>query len=351
MKKYYLQTIDKGGCAASMNNLGYYYQCEEMDYALAKKYYLQAIEKGNTNAMNNLGQYYKWMEGDCDNAKKYFLQATEKGDAVAMYNLGYNFYHEKNYDLMKKYYLMAIDKGREAFREASHEAAGDAMEGLGKYYEKIKINYKLMTKYYLMAVSEGNTTPIERLDYYYMRNIPSYDDLRNYLLALIRGPLYIRDSDLFNKYINKSLEYQKVSLFCEFLNTHKLRIYNFEVCVLKIINFINKFQYSKLKNINYFMKSISKIYYCVNKIKYRNEYQKECQKECKNEYRNERRICLQNILNTNTQTSQLFMEYLDYYYYKYLEKIYKPGSGSGYIKTKKHFEMTIANAIKNKNKI
>jgi hypothetical protein len=36
--------------------------------------------------------------------------------------------------------------------------------------------------------------------------------------------------------------------------------------------------------------------------------------------------------------SQIFMEYLDFYYYEYLKKIFAPG-GEGYIKTKKHFEL------------
>jgi hypothetical protein len=44
------------------------------------------------------------------------------------------------------------------------------------------------------------------------------------------------------------------------------------------------------------------------------------------------------------------MEYLDFYYYKYLDKKFAPGSGSGYIKTKTHFE-TIADVIAKTKKI
>jgi hypothetical protein len=46
--------------------------------------------------------------------------------------------------------------------------------------------------------------------------------------------------------------------------------------------------------------------------------------------------------------SQLCMEYLNFYYFKHLEKIYLPG-GPGYIKTKKHFESTVAKAKCNIN--
>ena len=40
--------------------------------------------------------------------KKYFLMAIEKEDIYAMYHLGYYYDTiEKDYEMMKKYYLMA----------------------------------------------------------------------------------------------------------------------------------------------------------------------------------------------------------------------------------------------------
>ena len=40
--------------------------------------------------------------------------AIDKGNSEAIHSLGdYYHYTEKNYDLMKKYYLMAIDKGND----------------------------------------------------------------------------------------------------------------------------------------------------------------------------------------------------------------------------------------------
>ena len=47
--------------------------------------------------------------------KKYYLIAIEKGNTSAMTNLGF-YYKNKvyNYDLMKKYYLMASEKGNKS---------------------------------------------------------------------------------------------------------------------------------------------------------------------------------------------------------------------------------------------
>ena len=62
-----------------------------------------------------------------------------------LFNLGYKFqYKEYNYDEMKKYYLMAIDKG-----------SSKAMNALGLYYQYTEPNYNQMKKYYLMAIEYG----------------------------------------------------------------------------------------------------------------------------------------------------------------------------------------------------
>jgi hypothetical protein len=47
------------------------------------------------------------------------------------------------------------------------------------------------------------------------------------------------------------------------------------------------------------------------------------------------------------ETSQLFIEYLNFHYYKYLANKYAPfPPGEGYIKTKKHFESIVTKAKK-----
>ena len=67
---------------------------------------------------------------------------------------------EKNYELMKKYYLMAIEKENST-----------AMFELGLYYEDIEINHKLMKKYYLRAIDKGNSSAINKLLKYYYKNL------------------------------------------------------------------------------------------------------------------------------------------------------------------------------------
>ena len=108
------------------------------------------IEEGNLFAIYNLGHYYHFIEKDYDLMKKYYLMAIEGGDFDAMNNLG-NYYQivERNYDLMKKYYLMAIE------REYS-----TSMNNLGHYYQNVEQNYDLAKKYYLMAIKNGNLNEI-----------------------------------------------------------------------------------------------------------------------------------------------------------------------------------------------
>jgi TPR repeat protein len=73
---------------------------------------------------------------------------------------------EKDYDLMKKYYLMAIDKGND-----------DAMYNLGHYYQFKEKNYDLMKKYYLMAIDKENSYAMNNLGHYYRRNKLLHDDI------------------------------------------------------------------------------------------------------------------------------------------------------------------------------
>ena len=87
-----------------------------------KKYYLMT----NSTSMHNLGIYHQYTDKNYDEMKKYYLMAIEKGCLDSMHDLGnYNQYTDKNYDEMKKYYLMAIEKG-----------CSDSMYSLGHYYKE-----------------------------------------------------------------------------------------------------------------------------------------------------------------------------------------------------------------------
>ena len=103
--------------------------------------YGMTVEENNCNSIICLyhGFFYQYKMEDYDLMKKYYLQAIECNNSNAMTLLGkYYKNKEKNYDLMKKYYLMAINCNNE-----------NAIYGLAKYYEYNEINYDLMKKYYL----------------------------------------------------------------------------------------------------------------------------------------------------------------------------------------------------------
>jgi len=70
---------------------------------------------------------------------------------------------------MKKYYLMAIEKGHV-----------NAMYELGLYYEKIEKDYILMEKYYLMAIEKKSRNATKNLKKYYRSNNNTHKLLKLY---------------------------------------------------------------------------------------------------------------------------------------------------------------------------
>jgi TPR repeat protein len=101
------------------------------------------------------GYYYK-KQKEYDLMKKYYIMAIKLGNSMAMNNLGYYYKEQKEYDSMKKYYMMAIELGNST-----------AMFNFGDYHEHQK-EYDLMKKYYIMAIDKGNPSAMYNLgDYYY----------------------------------------------------------------------------------------------------------------------------------------------------------------------------------------
>jgi len=351
MKKYYLQAIKKGNVSA-MNNLGHYYQRVEINYDLMKKYYLLAIDGGNSDSMYNLGFYYQWAENydrttdyylkaiaidkgysdamhkdircrymGYDLMIKYYLMAIDKGNTIAMNELGFYYQHaERNYDPMKKYYLMGINKGN-----------SDCMHNLGNYYKSIR-NYDLMKKYYIMAIHEGRVDTIEIFDrcciFSSDENILSDEDLQNYFCALIKNNRIDYSYIFCGTYFGIRI----IDVFCFNIDNNNLSVKNFKFCLVKILDYINHCELCKhckpckLKNIKHFARYINKLRY---RIKNKPEYKK----------------CVRELFKN--KTSQIFMEYLDFYYYEHLKKIYVPG-GKKSIEIKNHFELT-AKLQKNNN--
>jgi len=144
------------------------------------------------------GVYYKIIEENYDLMKKYYLMAIELNHPNSIVNLAY-YYEiiEKNYDLMKKYYLMAIKLNNSS-----------AMYYLALYYKNTEKNYDLMKKYYLMAIGLNNSIAMNNLGYYYQYIEKNYDLMKKYYLMAIE----LNNSDAMNNlavyYENTEKNYQ-----------------------------------------------------------------------------------------------------------------------------------------------
>ena len=113
---------------------------------------------------NNLGVDY-YLEKDYVNMEKYYMLAVGDGDSNAMVNLGRYYQNEKkDYINMEKYYMMAIDYGETC-----------AMYNIGVYYQNEKKDYANMEKYYMMAIDNGDSDAMFNLGLYY-HNIEDYDN-------------------------------------------------------------------------------------------------------------------------------------------------------------------------------
>ena len=187
-KKYYLKAV-KLNHVQSMFKLGGIYQIEE-DYDMMKRYYIQACE-----AMDRLGQYYYDVEKNATLMIRYLDQAIEiemKTDDNPVSNSPFIYlakYHcnEKNYDLMKKYYLLLIEKG-----------CAVGMKNLGVYYRDFEKNYDLALSYLNQAqakVPRGDENVYAfasdfvwydlALTYRFMKD---YDNMKVYFEKDIEGP-------------------------------------------------------------------------------------------------------------------------------------------------------------------
>lgn len=128
---------------------------------------------------NYYGLYYQYINSDSDLMKKYHIMAIEKGNSWAMHNLALYYKDiEQDYEQMKKYFLMAIGKG-----------LVDSMRRLAYYYQTVKQNYDEMKKYYLMAIEHGDDKAMFSLGVYYEIK-QDYDQMKKYYLMAIEHKNY-----------------------------------------------------------------------------------------------------------------------------------------------------------------
>ena len=172
------------------------------------------------------GLYYENLIKDYDLMKKYYLMAINYNNIYAMNNLAHYYqFEEKHYDLAKKYYLMAINNNH-----------GIAMYNLGCYYQDIEENHDLMKKYYLMAADSGDDDgdSLNNLGYYYQYTKKDYDLMKKYYL------MSINDNNV-NAIHNLAHYYQYVEINYDLMNKYYLMgaKNNNDICFLKCLKFYN----------------------------------------------------------------------------------------------------------------
>jgi len=182
------------------------------NYIYSREYYNLFIkdvifEPNNTNDLYFLGMYYQYINKNYELMKKYYLQAIDKGNSVSMTGLGLHYMSiEVNNDIANKYFLMAIDKGnlnamvclgykysvekkydlmKKYYLMAIDKGNTNAMNNLGYYYQFVEKNYDLTKKYYLQAIDKGNTTAMNNLGSYYEQVEKNYDLMKKYYLQAI----------------------------------------------------------------------------------------------------------------------------------------------------------------------
>lgn len=89
--------------------------------------------------------------------KKYYIMAIDKGNNKAMNNLGVYYYYENNYDLMKKYYLMAIKNGN---NDATNNLSKFLKSDINKLYEDYEVYYPYLKK---LDINKNDENNIEKL--------------------------------------------------------------------------------------------------------------------------------------------------------------------------------------------
>lgn len=121
------------------------------------------------------GLYHYVVDKNYDKMKRYYLMAIELNYAKSMNYLGiYYNEEEKNFDLAKHYYLMAVEQG-----------LPEAMTNLGSYYEDFEKNYDLAKQYYLMAIEKKFSVAMKYMGDYFAEIEKDTEAMKKYYLMAI----------------------------------------------------------------------------------------------------------------------------------------------------------------------
>lgn len=177
MKKYYEIAVDMNH-VGTMNILGIYYEKMENNDELALKYYNMAKKHNDVNACHNLGLFYQRRDNE-ELMLENYNHAILLGYKSSYTNIGAFYLTKGNYQLAETYFLKSIE--------------GDSDNGinylnLGIFYENIKVNVQLMKKYYLRAIELGNNLAICNYASYLLKHeLNIYESLKYFKMAYDRG--------------------------------------------------------------------------------------------------------------------------------------------------------------------
>lgn len=215
-----------------LNVLGLYHCYESDNYYIGEIYLKKAINYGNIFASFNLGSRYC---NDIVNSPWYFLKslfcfvdqnkinfmesclsvAIENDIDQAMFNLGYYYQYCEEYELMEKYYLMAIKKNNiNAIYHYAHYIEKNTIyfsndknnqnrQGMfdNKYVYEYDINMvNKMCNYYLIAINLGHKESFLRLTIFYNKLAFRYREIYEFN----KEKIYI----LKNEYVHKLYKFR-----------------------------------------------------------------------------------------------------------------------------------------------
>lgn len=155
--------------------LGFHYH-EKENYVEMKKYYNMFInDSNNDNFLNMLNDKYSYTNKDYEYIKISinifnFVMKKTVFDCLGSY------YHdiEKNYELMKFYYLQAVENG-----------SVFSLNYLGHYYHNIK-DFKTSKYYFLKGIKWGDDYGFINMGEYYHKK-QKYDKMKYYYLQIINN--------------------------------------------------------------------------------------------------------------------------------------------------------------------
>jgi tetratricopeptide (TPR) repeat protein len=140
-------------------------------YHLFKEGYINTEDIMSDIVYLYAGWYYENIDKNYELTKKHYSMAIEDGNVTAMNNLAVLCKQEGDYESAKKYYWMAIECGHVT-----------AMTNLAILYKK-EGDYESAKKYYLMAIEGGNVTAMNNLAVLY-HDLDNESAKKYYLMAI-----------------------------------------------------------------------------------------------------------------------------------------------------------------------